>query len=175
MLSRPAAPDGRRVRPPSARALAANGRGSRSPRLRYTQPPGPSCFIGATVTCASTSLTSSSYHRRRPAGMIDRDRSRSSADSPSLLRRPHSAVPGSPLLPTRACPTSCSPEMNSSGMSWTAPDHPCPVTEDLPGVSTLNYSPVPATGQAIPPTSAAVWNTDHMSGLARPSPAFPLL
>jgi hypothetical protein len=28
---------------------------------------------------------------------------------------------------------------------------------------------------AMPPTSAAVWNTDQMPGLARPSPGFPLL
>ena len=59
-------------------------------RLRYTRPPGPSRFTGGTVTCASTSMTSSSHHRTSATccARSTATRSRSSGDSPSRLRRP---------------------------------------------------------------------------------------
>ena len=58
-------------------------------RLRYTRPPGFGRFTGGTVTCASTSLTSSSYHLASAAccARLTATRSRSSGDRPSRLRR----------------------------------------------------------------------------------------
>jgi len=104
-------------------------------RLRYTRPPGPSRFTGGTVTCASTSLTSSSHHQTSATccARSTATRSRSSGDSPSRLRRPHSAgtllcryQPGPvQVITLKGLPGTLFPgDMNSSGISWTAPDHP---------------------------------------------------
>ena len=53
-------------------------------RLRYTGPPGPGRFTGATVTCASPAMTSSSHHRASATccARSTATRSRSSGDRP---------------------------------------------------------------------------------------------
>jgi hypothetical protein len=83
-----------------------------------------------------------------------RSRSRSSRDSPSRLRRPHSAGGRLCGLPIRAAPRPVSVGYDSSGISRTAPDHPGkPVGCDLAEVALADLPMTPLG--TVRPTQAS--------------------